>query len=416
VNKNKSRRSLRWLWTSLLGVLIIGALVWGFQPKPIAVEVVAAKRAPLQWTVEEEGKTRVRDRFVVSASTAGYVRRLPWKAGDPVRSGDTIAYLEPQRSQSLDPRTREQNEARVAVADAALHAAEQRAKVAEEQVRAVQVDAGYWRQELERIAKLRSSGDIAAERYDRTAFDAKRAEAALLTAQQTATAARVDVETARAEIRAARASLSRPEAPSGEAIPVRAPVSGRVLRVVRQSEGAVVQGEPLLEIANARALEVEVEVLSADAVRMKPGTRVMFTRWGGDHPLEGRVRVVEPSGFTKVSALGVEEQRVRVIADITSAEEEWTRLGDGYRVEASFVLWEDRAALQLPGSAVFRYENGWAVFVIDQGKAQRRAVRIGQRSGIAVQIVEGLKEGERVVSHPDDTVNDGAEVQIVTTK
>jgi HlyD family secretion protein len=349
---------------------------------------------------------------VISAPVAGYVRRVKWKVGDPLRSGDIVARLEPLRPQTLDPRTREQAEARVRAAAAALKAAQERAAASEQQARTAQVDASYWKQELERVAKLRATGDVATERYDRTQFEARRSEAALRAAEQAAAAVQGDVETARAEVQAAKAALIGPGAANGGVVvPVPSPVSGRVLRVVRESEGVVNSGEPLLEIANARALEVEVEVLSADAVQMHPGTRVIFTRWGGGKPLEGRVRVVEPTGFTKISALGVEEQRVRVIADITSPEVEWQRLGDGYRVEASFVLWEDDRVLQVPASALFRQGDGWAVFVVQDGKAQRRVVTIGHRTGLAVEILSGLKEGERIITHPDETVEDGKEVK-----
>lgn len=408
-------RAKRWLWISSIGILVVLALVWGFRPQPVPVDVVEVRRAPLRVTVEEEGKTRARDRYVVSAPVAGFAQRLRWKAGDVIRSGDVVAQLEPLRSQSLDPRTRDQSEARVRVADAALRAAEQRARTAEEQVRMTQVDAGYWRQELERSARLRKSGDIPSDRYEKVAFEARRAEAALKTAEQAAATARVDVETARAETAAARAALGNSAAVAGngkpaEIVSVRAPVSGRVLKVIRESEGVVNSGDPLLEIANARALEVQVEVLSADAVRMGPGTRVLFSRWGGDGPLEGRVRVVEPTGFTKISALGVEEQRVRVIVDLTSPEEQWQRLGDGYRVEASFVLWEGASILQVPASALFRQGDAWAVFAVENDVARRRLVQIGHRTGLAVEILSGVKEGDRVITHPDDTVQDGKPV------
>jgi HlyD family secretion protein len=414
---NIKRKSKRWIWSSAIAVLVVAALVWGFRVQPVIVETVAAARGPLRVTVEEEGKTRVRDRYVVSAPVTGFARRLNWKTGDPIKSGDTVAQLEPLRSQSLDPRTREQSEARVRVAEAALKVAEQRVRTLDEQMRAAQVDSVYWKKELERATGLRKSGDIAQDRYDKTVFEARRADAALSTAEQSSATARVEVETARAELQAARALLVNPTVianagNSGEIAMVRAPVSGRVLKVIRESEGVVNLGDPLLEIANARALEVEVEVLSADAVRIGSGTRVLLNRWGGDRPLEARLRRVEPTGFTKVSALGVEEQRVRVIADITSPEEQWQRLGDGYRVEASFVVWEDDSVLQIPASAIFRSGEHWAVFVVENAAARRRPVEVGRRTGLVVQILSGLKDGELVITHPDDTVSDGTAVEV----
>lgn len=413
----KQPKSRRRLGTVALAVLVIAALVWGFWPRPVMVETVEARRAPLRVTVEEEGRTRARDRFVVSAPVAGFMRRIAWQAGDRIRSGDIVTHLEPQRSPALDPRTREQAEARVRTAEAAVRAAEERARIRQDEVRTAQVNAAHARKEAERAAPLLQSGDISREYYDKLAFEARRAGTALDTAEQAVAAARADVGTARAEVAAARAALAGAAAPtvaapSSEIVAVRSPVGGRILRLIRESEGVVSPGEPLVEIADARALEVEVEVLSADAVRMGPATRVLFERWGGEQPLEGAVRTVEPRGFTKISALGVEEQRVLVIADITSPEAEWRRLGDGYRVEASFVLWEADQVLQVPAAALFRHGNDQAVFVVENGVARRRIVHVGRRTGLAAQILSGLKEGERVIVHPDDAVTDGKAVEV----
>ncbi|MGB3097448.1 MAG: HlyD family efflux transporter periplasmic adaptor subunit, partial [Candidatus Deferrimicrobiaceae bacterium] len=194
-------------------------------------------------------------------------------------------------------------------------------------------------------------------------------------------------------------------------IAVRAPVEGSVLGIPHKDEGGVEPGRPLIEIGNPRALEVEVDVLSSDAVRIRPGTTVHFDRWGGDGLLEGKVRIVEPAGFTKVSALGVEEQRVLVIADITSAPALWEQLGDGYRLEASFLLWEGDGILQVPASALFRYEDGWAAFVVNGGRAKRRIVTVGRRNGLVAQITSGLEEGETVIPHPSDQIEEGTRVR-----
>jgi HlyD family secretion protein len=195
-------------------------------------------------------------------------------------------------------------------------------------------------------------------------------------------------------------------------VAVRAPTAGRVLKRFRESEGVVNAGESLVEMGSPRTLEVEVEALSSDAVRLTPGTRVLFERWGGDYPLEGIVRTVEPFGFTTISALGVEEQRVLVIVDFTSPREQWERLGDGYRVEAVFILWEGEQVLQVPSSALFRFGDGWAVFAIAEGKAARRGVEVGHRSGLTAEIVSGLNEGQRVITHPSNDIEDGTEVTI----
>jgi HlyD family secretion protein len=379
-------------------VLVVG---YGFRPQPVLVELATVRRGPLRVTVEEEGKTRVTDRFVVSAPVAGFARRLALEVGDPVREGQVLLLLEPLRPQVLDPRSRAEAEARVAAAEAALRAAEERA-------RASAADAAYWRTQVARLEKLFATGDISGDQRDRAVTELQRAEASERAAAHA-------VEQARSEREAARAALAhsaaRPGNPPAEIVTVRAPVGGRVLKVVHKSEGVVNAGQPLVEIANARSLEVEVELLSADAVRIGPGTLVRFERWGGEAPLEGRVRVVEPVAFTKVSALGVEEQRVRVIVDLTSPATQWRRLGDGYRVEAGFVLWEGQEVLQIPASALFRYQEGWAAFAVEQGIAKRRQVQVGHRNGLVAEILSGLAEGEQVIAHPDDTVKDGGAVR-----
>jgi len=408
----KWRRRIWWL----AGAAVIGAgLFYGFRPEPVPVEAVPTTIGPMQVVIEEEGKTRLRHRYVVSAPVAGFARRLRWKAGDTVAAGETVAVLEPSRPAVLDSRTREQGEARVRAAEAAVAAAEARARAADEQMRAALADQEYWRGQRQRDEALHRSGDLPAERIEKTRNELRRADAAAAGAGYTVKAVRAEVENARGELAAARAALANswPARDGGaEVIRVAAPAAGRVVRVVRESEGVVAAGEPLLEIGNARALEVEVELLSADAVRVGPGTRVILTRWGGERPLEARVRTVEPGGFTKVSALGVEEQRVRVISDITSPASEWERLGDGYRVDASFVVWESAKVLQAPASALFRADGGWAVFKVTGGVARRQPVQAGHRNGLVAEVLSGLDAGDLVVTHPDNTIADGKPVAV----
>ncbi|MBL8212065.1 MAG: HlyD family efflux transporter periplasmic adaptor subunit [Bryobacterales bacterium] len=403
----------RWLWIIAVAALVAVGIVMGLRPQPVPIEAVAVKTGPLRVSVEEEGRTRLRSRYIISAPVGGYIRRLDWKAGDVVKSGQRIAVLEPPRPAVLDARTEEQSEARVKAAESARAVAESRIAALEQQVRAARADLEYWRAQDQREEALRKSGDIAASRVEKTRSELRRAEAEVAAAERNVETARAEVGNARAEVEAARAALLR-SAPSGQGqlVPVTAPSGGRVIRVIRESEGVVMPGDGLLEVGDARAIEVMVEVLSADAVKMTPGMRVVLERWGGEKPLEARVRVVEPGGFTKVSALGVEEQRVRVVADITSPEEEWQRLGDGYRVEASFVLWEGERVLQVPVNSLFRVNGGWAVFAVEGGVARRRAVQIGHRSGVAAEILSGLKEGDTVVAHPDETVEDGKAVAV----
>lgn len=393
----------RWLIIGAVVVTVVSLIAYGYKPKPVLVEAAEAKSGPLRVTIEEEGKTRVTDRFVVSPPIAGYVRRIGLKVGDAVSRGQVLFHLEPLtvRASVLDPKTRAQGQARVAAARSALQAAQEKAK-------AEAANVAYWQTQLTRVKQLDKTRDIAREVVDRTVTDAERADAALRAAQFEVQSARAEVESARAELEHS-AAVARE---GGEAVVVRAPVGGRVLKVIRESEGVVNPGDAVLEIANARVLEVEVEVLSADAVKIAPGSRVVLERWGGEKPLEGRVRRIEPTAFTKVSALGVEEQRVRVIADITSPHEEWRALGDGYRVEAGFILWESAEVLQIPVSALFRHQDGWAVFVVDNNFARRRNVEVGRRNGLTAQIDKGLKAGERVIAHPDTTIEDGRAVQV----
>jgi HlyD family secretion protein len=194
-------------------------------------------------------------------------------------------------------------------------------------------------------------------------------------------------------------------------VAVRSPVAGRVLKIPHKSEGPVGAGEALIEIGDPRALEVEVDLLSADAVRVHPGTRVLFERWGGDGPLQGEVKRVEPAGFTKISALGVEEQRVWAIVAFTSPRPAWQRLGDGYRVEASFIVWSGRDVLQVPASALFRDRAQWAAYVVESGRARKRRLRPGAGNGLQTQVLSGIAAGERVIAHPDDRVHEGARVE-----
>ncbi|TXH77155.1 MAG: efflux RND transporter periplasmic adaptor subunit [Thiobacillus sp.] len=381
-------------------VVAVG-LVIGFMPRAVPVDIADVKRAPLTVTVEEEGKTRVRERYMVAAPVAGYARRIDLKAGDPVAAGQVLAVIEPARSVALDPRTRVQAQVQVSAAQAAL-------VVAQENARAAVAAAQLAQQERVRAESLRQSNFVSAQALDTARTAETRARAAEQAAQYAVRVARFDLETARA---AAASTAHLQAGGAAELLQVRAPVAARVLRVQHESEGPVAAGQSLLEIGNPESLEAEVEVLSTDAVKIASGSKVILDRWGGDRSIEGRVRVVEPGGFTKISALGVEEQRVRVIVDFTSPREAWARLGDGYRVEARFVLWEGKDVLQLPTSALFRLGSGWAAFRLDGRRARQEPVEIGQRAGLATQVLSGLKAGDRVVAHPDETIRDGVRVK-----
>jgi HlyD family secretion protein len=388
---------------TLIAVLIIGLLIWGFWPQPVLVETIAAKRAPLTITIEEEGRTRVIDRYVISAPVDGVTCRLHLKVGDPVEQGQVLLGITPLESQVLDPRSRAQAQAQVAAAESALRAAE-------EQARAASAAAQLSIIEHQRLQPLKDKGMVSQDAFDRAATEVQTRAAARRSAD-------FNVEVARYELQAARTALEYSAGTTHEPsdrVPVRSPITGRILKVAHECEGPVGTGEALLEVGDPSALEIEVDVLSADAVKIKPGIKVLFDRWGGEQPLEGIVRLVEPVGFTKISALGVEEQRVLIISDFTSPADQWQRLGDGYRVEARFILWHNENVLQVPASSLFRYNDDWALFVVENSRAKRRGVEVGQRNGLIAQIIEGVKEGETVINHPSDEVEDGRRVKVHT--
>lgn len=382
-------------------VLIVAGLAYGFLSRSLPVDVAAVETAPLTVMVEEEGKTRVQERYLVSAPVAGYARRIDLKAGDAVAAGQVLAAIEPARSGALDPRTEAQAQAQVRAAQAAF-------AVAQENARAAAATTQLAQQERIRVETLRQSNFVSPQALDTARSAETRARALQQAAAYSVKVAQFELDTARAAV----ASTARLQAGgTAEPMQVRAPVAARVLRLIHESEGAVAAGQPLLEVGNPESLEVEAEVLSTHAVKIVPGTQVMLDRWGGEGTLQGSVRVVEPSGFTKISALGVEEQRVRVIIDLTSPRETWQRLGDGFRVEARFVLWQGKDVLQLPTSALFRQDSGWAVFVLKGGRATLIPVEIGQRAGLRTQVLSGLDAGTQVITHPDDRLSDGVRVK-----
>lgn len=394
--KNNVQWRRRIVFGLMLGVGVFGVF-WGLRPQPLEVDVGTAVRAPLRVILEQEGRTRVLNRYVVAAPVSGYARRIGLEVGQAVAHGAALAELEPARADVPDARRRAEAAARIAAAESALSAVAQRASAAASAADLAQM-------ELQRVRALRLQGHVSAAVEDRAASEAQRSAAELRSAQ-------FAVVTARHERDAARTALQYAAgASTADLVVVRAPVAGKVLKIVHKSEGTVATGQPLLEIGDPAVLEVEVDLLSADAVRIQSGTRVVFERWGGEGTLEGVVRVVEPAGFTKVSALGVEEQRVWVIVAFTSPASQWQRLGDGYRVEASFILWEGQDILQIPASALFRDGQGWAVYGVEQGKAIKRTVQVGQRTGLRAQVVSGIQAGDQVINHPDDRVRDGVRV------
>jgi HlyD family secretion protein len=383
----------------VVGVIILALVIYGFLPSARTVQTAEVVRGPLQVVVEEEGETRVVDHYQITAPTAGYARRISVEVGDPIVAGQAVVELEAPRSGILDPRTRVEASAR---ADAARAAVVQ----AQEQLRVAEIAARRSADERDRTQRLIDEDAATTQALDRATMEADQAEAAL-------SAARATVTSARAELAAIQSAVD--ESPSSNvSLPVQtrlvAPSTGRVLAVHRPSGGPVNPGEALVEIGDTERLEVRVSVLSQDAVRIRPGMRVLIDQWGGDRLLEGVVERVEPQAFTEVSSLGVEERRVPVIASLSTPIGQWTELGTNYRVLARFIVWEGEAVLQVPASAIFRTDEGRAVFVLEGGRARRRHVQIQRQAGLSVEVVSGLVEGDVVIIHPDNALSDGDRV------
>ena len=388
----------------ILVVLVLAglaALVYAFIPAPVAVELVPVQRSGMSISVDEDGHTRVKERYVVSAPLAGRLARITLDPGSQVVAGETVlASIEPSDPALLDPRTLAQSQARVSAARAALSQAETtlgRAAAANELAAS----------NLKRQQEAYRNNALAASLLDEAV-----ANAAMRAAEHRG--AGFALEIARFELEQAEAALLRstPDQPPGEwRFDIPAPVSGTVLRVLQESAAVVTPGTPLIEVGDPSDLEAVIDVLSTQAVAIRPGARVVFERWGGGRDLLGVVRLVEPSAFTKISALGVEEQRVFVIIDFTSPPEERTTLGDGFRVEARIVVWEEDGVLTVPTSALFRAADDWCVYVVEGGRATRRNISIGRRNALQAQVLEGLREGEQAIAYPSDRVREGARVK-----
>ena len=379
------------------------AAFWALRPPPTLVEVAQVVRGPFEQTVSDDGKTRVRDRFVVSAPLAGRVERIELKAGDPVKEGQVVAVLTPSMPAFLDARTVRELEERVGAAEA------QRLRAAAEVAKAeAQVDQA--RSDLERARTLAKGGFVSENALE-------QARLTLVTAQKGRDAAQFAEHAAIHEVDQARAVLVRYRAETAGKIvgarwEVKSPITGSVLKVVQESEGVVPLGAPLVEIADPRSLEAVVDVLSEEGVSIRPGMPARVELGSGVPPLAARVRLVEPAGFTKISALGVEEQRVNVVLDFAEPLDRVQTIGDGFRVDAHIVTFKTEDAVKVPVGALFRRGEGWAVFVLKDGRAALRQVKVARRNGSDAMIEEGLKPGEQVIVYPSDALVDGAHVEV----
>ena len=401
--KNLVRR----LVTILFAVGVLGAIVVGLMPAPVEVDLATVTRGAIRVTVDQDGKTRIRERYIVSTPLAGRLLRIELDPGDEIRAGKTLlASIEPRDPELLDARSIAQAEARVKAAEAAV----EKMEPVLEEVQAKQENAEA---ELQRARATRSkSRDAISDSEIESRLLAYRTHTALLRTT------RHNQEIAEFELEQARAALirSRPregaEAAAGSNgsswnFTIRAPIDGRVLRVFQESSAVVQAGTSLLELGNPEDLEIEIDVLSRDAVKIRPGAHVLLEHWGGEKTLQGRVRLVEPSAFTKVSTLGVEEQRVNVIVDLVDPPQERAALGDGFRVEARIIVSEATDVLKVPTSALFRVGGEWAVFRVEDGAARQEVLKIGMQNGLEAEVVEGLSAGDSVVVHPGDDVTDG---------
>lgn len=382
-----------------LSVLVTAGVVWAFLPKAVPVEVARVTRGPLQVTVDHEGRTRIKERYIISAPLNGRLLRVELHPGDAIEAKKTLlAAIEPSDPALLDPRARAWAEARVKAAEAAKFRAVpilDRARVTSELAAA----------DLDRAQKLYSGGVMSHQDLDSAELKAR-------TAAEDLKAAEFGVQIADFELEQAQAVLSggKPKSNGGQ-FEVRAPINGTLLRVFQESESSVQSGTRLLEVGESRDLEMEIDVLSTDAVKIKPGDDVLIEHWGGDAPLRGRVRLIEPAGFLKISALGVEEQRVNVIADFVDPPEKRPTLGDAYRIEARIVVSKADNVLKVPVSALFRRGEDWAVFVAQGSRASLRTVKIGRRNDSEAEVIDGLSENESVLVHPGDKVRDRSRVR-----
>ncbi len=387
-------------------VLVAAALlVWALRPAPVAVVGVKVAPAPFVESVDEEGRTRLRDSYTVSAPIGGFLQRVELEAGDAVELGQVLFRLEPHPAPALDARSLEQARDHLAAARARLQSAQANLETARTETRFAESEYVRYRQIFDREL-------ISATEMERRQSVRDRARAIENAAAHAVDVARAEVESVRAVV-----EISSGQRPADDypVLDVRSPAAGLVLRRHRCCEGAVNAGDPVMDVGSLEDLEVQVDLLSMDAVRVRSGMRVRIGGWGGDGVLDGRVRRVEPAGFTRTSALGVDEQRVPVIVDFAEPAEAAKVLGVGYRVEAEFLLWEGDAVLQVPTSALFRDDGRWSVFVVTgEGRAVLRTVETGRRSGLTTQVLDGLAAGEIVVTHPGDRVRDGVRVNVET--
>ena len=399
------RKALRIvLWTVFLAAAGFGGWLV-VRPTPVPCDVARAERATLVVVVAEDGRTRLKERYVVSAPLGGVMERIALKPGDAVdRDSTALTRIAAADPALLDERAHAQAQALVRVREAAVTRAET-------DVSRAMAELAHVEEEFKRMSAAAELGAVSPFEFENERVLLSTTRDALETARFARAMAQYELEQARAALLQHAIAGEGGDGTQGRALAIRPPISGKILRVIRESGGAVSTGDQLVEVGSLDELEIEVDVLSDQAVRVRPRQRVVIDRWGGERPLAGVVRKVEPSGFMKVSALGVEEQRVNVIVDFIDPREARPTLGDGFRVEASIVVLEKPDVLCVPVGALVRSGGSWAVFVVEQGVSHLRTVKVGERSGQLAEIAEGLRDGESVVVFPSDRVTDGGRVR-----
>lgn len=384
-----------------VGAAALGVLVWAFMPAPAEVEVATVSQGRFERAVQDDGKTRLRERYLVSTPLTGRVGRIELKQGDVVTRDAALATVWPVAPALLDARARSEQQARIGAVEASVARARAnvgRSLAALEQARA----------ELKRSETLAQQGYVSPNQNETGRLNVQLREKELESARQEEDASRHELEQSRAALR--QFSQTTSEGPQ-RAFSIKAPISGKVLKILQQSEGIVSAGTPLMELGDPSQLEVVVDVLTEDAAQIKPGTAVRLMNWGGPEQLNGQVRLVEPAAFTKVSALGVEEQRVNTVIDITSPPESWRALGDGFKVDVRVLVQVVENAVMVPVSALFPVGTRSALFIVDAGRIRQQEVEVAARNGVQAWIRTGLQPGTKVVVYPDSALRDGDRVR-----
>jgi HlyD family secretion protein len=409
LNITNARRRRMFLWLFIL-VFVVSVLTYLLQPKAIVVDLHEVKKEALIVSIDEEGQTQVRDIYTFSAPVAGKLDRINLKVGDTVKAYETpIVVIHPSSPAYLDIRSEKQ-------AQAAVDTAKSARSYARAELERIQSDLDFSKSEYQRAQQLRQHNVIPAQQLEDAEHVYKVAQASLASAH--AAVQMKNFELKQAEVMLMPTTALTVHGENCQCVPLTSPINGKVLKVYDPSSRTINTSEALIDIGDASDLEIVVDLLSADAVQVQVGNRVLINDWGGEQVLEGRVRRIEPFGFTKVSALGIEEQRVNVLIDLTSEKELWQRLGHGYQVGLRVVLWAEDEVITVPLTAAFRktlakdkgQQDAWAVFVIEEGKIRVRDITLGHRSGLNAEVTSGLSVAEKVVLHPSNKVVDGVRV------